>query len=242
MIINLDCTDLCGTRPDALPFSPILCCEVVFSSRKTLAVQIKKDARIIVRAPLYTGRTAIEDFLSAHRQWIFTHYVRQAASPSPDNAANAVRSGDILRFYDQEWILQINQVPPCNHASVYVKDGRLVIDTPEDSAEFLHDCLAHWYKKNGKPVFVRRADYWAGLMHVSYKGISVKEQKTRWGSCSSAGNLNFNWKLLLMEPRLLDYVVVHELAHLLEMNHSAAFWKIVETYIPDYRTCQKALK
>jgi hypothetical protein len=79
-------------------------------------------------------------------------------------------------------------------------------------------------------------------MHVTYEHITLKEQKTRWGSCSSLGNLNFNWKLLLMEPRLLDYVVVHELAHRLEMNHSAAFWRIVEAYIPDYRECRKALK
>lgn len=117
-----------------------------------------------------------------------------------------------------------------------------MIDTPDTSPELLHDCIAGWYKRNGKSVFIRRADYWAALMHVSYQNITLKEQKTRWGSCSGLGNLNFNWRLLLTEPRLLDYVVVHELAHLREMNHSAAFWNIVGTYIPDYRECRKALK
>ena len=67
-------------------------------------------------------------------------------------------------------------------------------------------------------------------------------QQTRWGSCSSRGNLNFNWRLLLMPERVMDYVIVHELAHRREMNHSAAFWQIVETYLPDYRERRQWLK
>lgn len=250
MIIYLDCTDIYtkfhDTHPALPSFSPIFSCEVIFSSRKTLAVQIEKDARITVRAPFHTYRAAIEAFLSNHKQWIFTHYIQQLArlnkAVSAGNTLKTVQSGDILRFYDKEFTLQISRIPPCNHASVYVKGNNLMIDTPETSSDILYDCIAGWYKKNGKSVFIKRADYWAALMHVSYKNLSLKEQKTRWGSCSSLGNLNFNWKLLLMEPRLLDYVVVHELAHLREMNHSAAFWKIVEVCIPDYRECRNALK
>lgn len=250
MIIPLDCTDFYNefykTHPHFPSCSPIFSCEVIFSSRKTLAVQIEKDARITVRAPFHTSRAAIEAFLSGHKQWIFSHYVQQLTrlnkAVSSGNALKNVQSGDTLRFYDKSFTLQISRIPPCNHASVYAKGNILMIDTPETSSDFLHDCIAGWYKKNGKSVFIKRADYWAALMHVSYKNLSLKEQKTRWGSCSSLGNLNFNWRLLLMEPRILDYVVVHELAHLREMNHSAAFWKIVEACIPDYRECRNALK
>lgn len=91
-----------------------------------------------------------------------------------------------------------------------------------------------------KKLIPERVDYYAGIMGVSYGRITIREQKTRWGSCSSRGNLNFNWKLVLMPEGALDYVVVHELAHRSEMNHSKAFWKIVEQILPDYRE-RKAL-
>lgn len=87
-----------------------------------------------------------------------------------------------------------------------------------------------------------RVAYFASRMGVTYGMITIREQKTRWGSCSSRGNLNFNWKLVLMPPEILDYVVVHELAHRKEMNHSAAFWAVVEKELPDYKERRKILK
>ncbi len=96
--------------------------------------------------------------------------------------------------------------------------------------------------KRARKVFPERIAYFAKQMGVTYGRVTLREQKTRWGSCSSKGNLNFNWKLILLPPELLDYVVVHELAHRKEMNHSAAFWKVVEEVLPDYRERRKALK
>ena len=93
-----------------------------------------------------------------------------------------------------------------------------------------------------KKIFPERTAYFAERMGVTYNRITIREQKTRWGSCSSAGNLNFNWKLVLMPPGVLDYVVVHELAHRREMNHSAAFWKVVATWMPDYKKYRKWLR
>lgn len=87
-----------------------------------------------------------------------------------------------------------------------------------------------------------RVAYFAARMGVTYGRITIREQKTRWGSCSSKGNLNFNWKLVLTAPELLDYVVVHELAHRREMNHSSAFWALVATEIPDYQERRRRLR
>ncbi|MCR5545783.1 MAG: M48 family metallopeptidase [Lachnospiraceae bacterium] len=83
---------------------------------------------------------------------------------------------------------------------------------------------------------------WAGKMGVSYGRITIRHQKTRWGSCSGAGNLNFNCLLMLVPQEIREYVVIHELAHRVEMNHSKAFWKIVEEYDPEYEAHRKWLK
>ena len=96
--------------------------------------------------------------------------------------------------------------------------------------------------RKAKQILPEKTAFYAARMGTDYHGITIREQKTRWGSCSSKGNLNFNWKLVLLPEPLLDYVVVHELSHRFEMNHSFRFWRIVESQLPDYRLRRKMLR
>lgn len=107
---------------------------------------------------------------------------------------------------------------------------------PMDEAEKIR------LRREAGEVIRARAAYFAGKMGVTYNRIFIKEQKTRWGSCSSRGNLNFNWKLILTGDEQLDYVIVHELAHLKQMNHSPQFWREVEKILPDYKERRRRLK
>lgn len=91
-------------------------------------------------------------------------------------------------------------------------------------------------------VIPERVEYFAKVIGVTYGKITVRNQKTRWGSCSSKGNLNFNCLLMLAPPEVLDYVVVHELCHRKQMNHSKAFWLEVEKVLPNYKEARKWLK
>ena len=98
------------------------------------------------------------------------------------------------------------------------------------------------YREQARRVLTEKTAYYAKLMGVTYGRISIRGQKTRWGSCSAKGNLNYNWKLMLCPEEVQDYVVVHELAHRREMNHSKAFYRIVEEILPDYRERMRWLK
>lgn len=98
------------------------------------------------------------------------------------------------------------------------------------------------YIAAAKEYFPKRVAYFNKFTGGSYNRITVRDQKTRWGSCSSKGTLSFNWRLMLAPPSIADYVIVHELCHLTYMNHSAAFWHKVESVYPDYRTARQWLK
>ena len=115
-------------------------------------------------------------------------------------------------------------------------------ETAKGSVKKLSPSEKKQFQEKACQVFPARVAYYAKKTGVTYGRITLRQQKTRWGSCSAAGNLNFNWLLILAPPEVLDYVVVHELCHRKEMNHSDAFWKEVETVLPDYREQKRWLK
>ncbi len=102
--------------------------------------------------------------------------------------------------------------------------------------------LTQRYIAAAKEYFPKRVEHYIRSTGGSYKRISIRDQKTRWGSCSGRGTLSFNWRLMLAPPAVLDYVVVHELCHLTYMDHSAAFWDKVGSVYPDYRAARQWLK
>ena len=113
-------------------------------------------------------------------------------------------------------------------------------ENPYDIPEW--ESLTASDKKIAKQKIIERVDYYADCMGIDYGSISMRNQKSRWGNCSSKGNLNFNCLLMLTPPEVLDYVVVHELCHRKEMNHSARFWAEIGRVMPDYEIQRKWLR
>ncbi|MDE6995855.1 MAG: M48 family metallopeptidase [Lachnospiraceae bacterium] len=111
-----------------------------------------------------------------------------------------------------------------------------------DLTDAQRDALTQRYIAAAKEYFPKRAAYFHQFTGGTYNRITIRDQKTRWGSCSAKGTLSFNWRLMLAPPAILDYVVVHELCHLTHMDHSAAFWQAVESVYPDYRSARQWLK
>ena len=106
----------------------------------------------------------------------------------------------------------------------------------------LEAALARWYRKEARRVLTERVKEYAALMGVTYKKVFIKDQKTRWGSCSRQGNLNFNFRLVMAPDEILTYLVVHELCHRVHPNHSKAYWALVESYYPRCREARKWLR
>ena len=169
---------------------------LLYSFRKTLALEIRPNGELLIRAPHGYSKRRIEQFILEKEAWIQKSLARRC------------------RYLEEQ--------------------GRAVPDMTVSEQKKLH--------KRAVELFHNKAEYYANQMGVAYNRIFVKGQKTRFGSCSSKKNLNFNRCLLFAPEEVLDYVVVHELAHLKEMNHSPAFWSIVEQEMPDYKVRRKWLK
>lgn len=169
--------------------------EVIRSRRKTMSLEITREGKVLVRAPLRMPAERIHAFVEEKKGWLSEHLE------------------EVRRR--QEKKEQIGAVSEEQRKAGMEAAGKKLRE---------------------------RTDHYAQILHVTYGRITVREQKTRWGSCSSQGNLNFNWKLILTPPEILDYVVVHELCHRLQMNHSPAFWQEVARVMPDYAQRRAWLK
>ena len=118
-----------------------------------------------------------------------------------------------------------------------VRDGKVTVRVPDRLPELTQSQIEQM-----KLEFETKTKKYAAQMNVTYGRITIRNQQTRWGSCSSKGNLNFNYRLFFLPEELRDYVIVHELAHRRQMNHSKLFWAEVEKVLPDYKVRRQALK
>ncbi|MDY3908789.1 MAG: M48 family metallopeptidase [Eubacterium sp.] len=150
-----------------------------------------------------------------------------------------VRAPRLASQKDIERILEEKESWICKHIEQIKKKKEKY--EAENTEKLTHEELMALADK-ALDVIPGRVEYFAKLIGVTYGRITIRNQKTRWGSCSSKGNLNFNCLLMLVPSEIIDYVVVHELCHRKEMNHSKAFWTLVEKVLPDYRDAVKWLK
>lgn len=128
------------------------------------------------------------------------------------------------------------------HENWILQKRSSLLHTDDSPGTLLPEVITPEGKRKARALVTHRVEYFADKMGITYGRIAMRNQKTRWGSCSNEGNLNFNCRLLFLPPELVDYVVVHELAHRRHMNHSPQFWQEVERYLPDYRERRERLK
>lgn len=153
-----------------------------------------------------------------------------------------LENGDVLHYLGEKRILTVLREQR-RRAKIKCIMERLILWAPyEADYSWKREQLEKWYRKEAAMVFTEKAQEYARILGVHFQDIRIKDQKSRWGSCSSKGNLNFNWHLLMAPEPVCDYVIIHELCHLIHMNHSKDFWKQVEDICPQYRQYKRWLR
>ena len=209
--------------------------KLVRSRRKTVAIYITKDASVEVRAPLKMSKVDIEKFIASKEKWIEKALGRR-------EQINAEKSEFTLNYGDT--VMLAGNIYPIN-----IKDGkRAGFDgecfylPPNLAPNEIKSAVVQVYKAIAKRIIHNKVSEYAKKMNVNPAAIKITSAKTSWGSCSGRNSINFSWRLVMADDDVIDYVVVHELAHIREHNHSSRFWEIVQGVLPDYKDRQSELK
>lgn len=216
------------------------------SKRKTIAASVGPDGTIIVLAPYIVPEFMIRHFLKQKESWLLKRIsVRRHASES--GLQLSYKSGDTVPFFDSSHVLTVTRSNQAERARLYFLQNTFQAIVPahfsdKQEHQAVKDQLHTWYLHNTLPVLEKRVEYYARIVNVSYNDIRVKDVTSHWGSCSSNRNLNFNYRIAMLPLEISDYIIVHELCHIKEMNHSPRFWAHVGEVIPQYKQLRKQLK
>jgi len=210
---------------------------IIRSKRKTLALYVDPNGELIVKAPMRLSEARIFAFVKTKEEWIRTQQERIARNSYINRS---VVSYNTFYFLGQE----ITPVTATKVKKITLNGGILYIPTKltEKGSVPVTKKVEKWLKAQAKIIAQERAIYFSGRLRLNHTEIKVNNNKTRWGVCSKDGKIAINWRAVMLEPRLFDYIMVHEFCHLLEFNHSKQFWHLVEAVLPNWRALRKDLK
>lgn len=213
---------------------PIEINEIVRSKRKTLALIVRPDGSLIVRAPLKTAEKTIWGFIEDHAEWIEKKRAEALAALPP--TPRQFVPGERFLFLGTAYPLEIVK----GQQKPLILEGNFKLaESAQTDARLVFE---HWYRAQARRILEDRVNSYANEYGLHYQKIGITSARTRWGSCSGNGSLNFSWRLIMAPMEAVDYVVVHELAHTVFHNHSRRFWKKVESIMPDFKERRKWLR
>lgn len=221
--------------------------EIKVSRRSTMAIQVTKEGQILVKLPYYASMEEGHRFAVANKDWIYRQLCKIKSKLREKQEFHWSDGADVF-LYGKSMSLHVKIDAGKKGFSIAASKEEITVKGPfhetwgQESETEIKNAMKLWYRKEARACLEEKTAWWASRMMVTYEKIAIRDQATRWGSCSTKGNLNFNWRLVLLPAELADYVVVHELAHRLHMNHSRQFWNVVGSVMPDYRERRKALK
>jgi predicted metal-dependent hydrolase len=208
--------------------------KLIRSKRRTIALIIERDGSFTVRAPLRAPHAAIETFIQQKADWVTR--TREKIKSTRPTIGKQYTNGEKFLFLGSSFDLKLVgfQKP-----SLHFDSGFTLSRAAQTKGE---QVFTRWYKERALEIISERVKQYAGQYGFMPKQVKISSAKTRWGSCSPNGTLNFTWWLVMAPLDVIDYVVVHELAHLRVKNHSGKFWNVVESIYPEYKKQRKWLR
>ena len=213
------------------------------SHRRSVSAKIRRDGVIEVKAPLLYRESDMLAFLNQHKRWIFNHYDRLQGV---ENHEKRYVSGETHYYLGEKYTLQVVQ---SNKNAVSIEGNSLVISCKNienlENPHFLETLLNNWYRAKAKTVFSELLPPIIEKFkkyNVSPANISIRDMRSRWGSCSRRGNISLNLQLIKLNENCIRQVMIHEMCHLVYFNHQAGFYALMEEMMPDWKLYKKELR
>lgn len=208
---------------------------ILHSHRKSIAIEIQRDGKVLVRAPLRTPQARIEALLIEKKNWIEEKLAlcRQMQDQIPIHTYSPGETFPFLGIWHP-----LKLVDRTRPALILAE----AFELSKGSQPRAREVFIHWYRSEAARIFQERTSIWSAACGLKPSALGLSSARTRWGSCASNGKINLTWRLVMAPLSILDYVVVHELAHLKVKNHSKTFWDLVKSHLPDYQSRRKWLK
>jgi predicted metal-dependent hydrolase len=204
---------------------------------KTISLQIKEDGHIAIYAPYHTPKGEIEKFLDNNQSWILKKLSEKESSIK--KVEKAFLPGETFFYLGELYPLDI-QESDFKGSPLKLSFGKFILE--ENRVGEARDLFIKWYKKEAAENLTRRIDYYSHRLQLFPKGIKITSAKHRWGSCSRNNRLSFSWRMIMAPLSAIDYILIHELVHIKEKNHSKRFWNYLESILPEYREHKRWLK
>jgi len=208
------------------------------SRRKTASIYIERDGQVTVQVPEKLSDSQIERLLESRRKWIYKHLAEWQDLNARKVHRDYVNGEGFLylgRSYRLKLVSELDE-------PLMLKDGYFCLQATKGSMPDADAAFKTFYRAKGAVRIPPRVAYYQTKMDVQPKAIKVIDLKHRWASCTPGGNLNFHWKCMMASLTIIDYIVVHELAHLIYPNHTAAFWNEVDKVMPDFQERKEWLR
>lgn len=212
---------------------PEISFQVIRSHRRSISIEINPEGEVIVKAPILAPIFLIKRFVHEKRSWIEKHLTKQKTRIQK---TKEYKEGEKFLYLGKEYTFYLGNFKEINLTS----NG--LLNFPHALVFRAQKELTNWYIKQAKSLISERVKYHAQKMKVNYGTITFSDTRSKWGTCTYHNNLQFSWRLIMAPIQVLDYVIIHELAHTTEKNHSYKFWGVVGLQTPAYKQHRKWLK